>query len=236
VEFPPQPHRLIPRRSYLALAIGIAFIVGFGFWQSYFRPLLAGKADRPWIIHVHAAIFVGWLGLLIAQVAAIVGGRVAVHRRIGAVGAAYGGLVFVVGVVVSIAAPVIRVHSGQMPTGIAERVVLYNLTDILVFGAFLVAALATRRRPELHARWIIAATTALVGAAVGRIAGDVLYFMLWMSPLWGAIGIDLWKERRLHPIFVLSLGVFFATWFKVSVVSASPALQAIGRSLIGPFL
>jgi len=29
-----------------------------------------------------------------------------------------------------------------MPARIAERVVLYNLTDILVFGAFFVTALA----------------------------------------------------------------------------------------------
>ena len=176
--------------------------------------------------------------MLIAQVAAIVRGRVELHRRIGAVGAGYGGLVFIIGVVVSVAAPVIRVHAGQMPVRIAERVVLYNLTDILVFGAFFVAALVTRRRPALHARWIICATTALVGAAVGRLGltSDVLYFILWMSPLWGAIGIDLWKERRFHPIFVLSLAVFFAAWFKVPVVSASPALRAVGHSLIAPFL
>jgi FtsH-binding integral membrane protein len=236
VYFSSESYRLIPRRSYLALAIGIAFIVGLGFWQSYFGPLLAGRANRPWIIHVHAAIFVGWLGLLIAQVAAIVRGRVALHRRMGAAGAAYGALVFIIGIVVSIAAPVIRVHAGQMPAPVAESVVLYNLVDILVFGAFLVLALATRRRPDLHARWIISATTALVGAAVGRISGGVLYFFLWMSPLWCAIGIDLWKSRRLHPIFVLSLAIYFAAWFKVPVVSASPALRAVGRALIDPFL
>ncbi len=76
MSFPSDLNRLTPRRSYLALAIGVAFIVVLGFWQSYFGHLLGGTANRPWIIHVHAAIFVGWLGLLIAQVTAIVRGRV----------------------------------------------------------------------------------------------------------------------------------------------------------------
>lgn len=238
MQSPPTSQRVIPYHLYRVLAVSVSGLVIWGFWQSYFRLLLAGQANKPWIIHVHAAIFVGWLALLIAQTAAIVRGRVALHRRIGTVGKGYGTLVFIVGVVVSIAAPVIRVHAGQMPARIAERVVLYNLTDILVFGAFFAAAIITRRRRELHARWIVAATTALVGAAVGRLGltSEAQYFALWMSPLWLAIGIDLVTRRRIHPIFIFSLVVFFAAWYKVPVASGSAALQAIGRALISPFL
>ena len=221
----------------MAIAVGVAALVAWGFWPSYFGPLSRGQANRPWIIHVHAAVFLGWVGLLIAQAAAIAQGRVSQHRRIGLAGAAYGALVLLLGVVVSIAAPVIRLRAGQMPAGIAERVVLYNLTDILLFGAFFSAAMATRRRPELHARWIISATTAMVGAAVGRVVtGDILYFFVWMSPIFAAIAIDLSTRRRLHPIFAFSLAAFFVAWFKVPIVSASPALRVIGRILITPFL
>ena len=45
--------------AYLVIALGVAAMVVAGFWPSYFGPLLHGGADRHWIIHVHAAVFIG---------------------------------------------------------------------------------------------------------------------------------------------------------------------------------
>jgi len=82
------------RRAYLAIALLFAAIVTWGSWQSYFGPLLAGTVDRPWVVHLHAAVFVGWVLLLVAQAALVVAGRVRLHRQIGAAGMLYRAVVF----------------------------------------------------------------------------------------------------------------------------------------------
>src|SRR5262245_30344112 len=117
---------------YLAISLAIAATVVWGFWSSYFGPLIAGTATRPWFIDGHAAVFLGWVALLIAQASFIAFGKVALHRRVGRVGAFYGALVFGVGFAVSIAAPALRVRSGVLAERVASLVVLYNLMDILV--------------------------------------------------------------------------------------------------------
>lgn len=49
---------LIRRRpAYLGIALFFAGIVTWGFWRSYFDPLLSGTVDRPWIVHLHASVF-----------------------------------------------------------------------------------------------------------------------------------------------------------------------------------
>ncbi len=55
-------------RAYLAIALGLGATAGWGFWPTYFGPLLRGGVNRHWIIHVHAAVFIGWLLPLMGQV------------------------------------------------------------------------------------------------------------------------------------------------------------------------
>ena len=99
-------------KIYVGLALMIAAIVFVGFSRSFYGTLFADAA-HPWIIHVHAAVYVGWLALLIAQTVLAARGDIATHRRVGKFGIAYGALVWVLGLIVSIAIPVIDVHSGQ---------------------------------------------------------------------------------------------------------------------------
>ena len=60
-----------PRRFYLAITLILIAMVVRGFWPSYFGPLLSGGVTRPWIIHMHGVIFVGWMTLLLAQVLSV---------------------------------------------------------------------------------------------------------------------------------------------------------------------
>ena len=54
------------------LAIAIAAV---GFWPTYFGPLVAGTAEKTPIIHLHAAVYVGWLALFLTQAALAATGR-----------------------------------------------------------------------------------------------------------------------------------------------------------------
>src|SRR5262245_10120124 len=223
--------------AYLAISLAVLGTVVWGFWASYFGPLLAGAVHRPWFIHVHAVVFLGWVTLLIAQASFIAFGKVEQHRRIGRAGAFYGALVFGIGVAVSVAAPALRVRSGVQPERVASLVVLYDLVDIACFGGFFGAALITRRHQEWHKRWILSATTALLGAAVGRVIQDQwLYRAVWLSPLVASMVIDLSTRRRVHPVSLISLSVLFVVSFKVAIITMSPVWATVGRVLLRRFL
>jgi len=226
------------QRAYFVIVLGIAAMVVWGFSPSYFAPLLRGGVDRHWIIHVHASVFLGWVILLIAQASLVVAGRQDLHRRVGKFGVAYGVAVLCMGTIVSFAAPVVRVHAGQMQVPVASMVVLYNLVDMLVFGAFFTAAVAHRRNPEWHKRLILSATIALAAAAVGRVLPENgwLYIGVWLSPLFASILVDLAISRRLHPVSLISLPVFLLDAHKVWLLGLSPLPRELGRALIGPFV
>jgi hypothetical protein len=62
------PQRSTPRarsRFYTGIAVLMTGIAITGFWPSYYGPLLRGAAKRPWVLHLHGAIFMGWMVLLL---------------------------------------------------------------------------------------------------------------------------------------------------------------------------
>jgi hypothetical protein len=224
------------RGAYLAIALLIAAIVAWGFWETYYTQAFA-RTDLPAIVHVHAVVFSIWVLLLVAQAAVVVAGNVRLHRRLGAAGMLYGALVFFVGLIVSIGAPALRVRGDFYSLEVGGIIVLYNLADMLLFGAFLAFAFAQRNRPELHKRWIIAATAALCGAALGRVVrgNTPEYLLLWLSPLIATIAFDLAARRRVHWIPVVSGALVVVAFFKTPLLAA-PVWRDIGRGLLRPFV
>jgi hypothetical protein len=75
--------RVQTKRVFVPLALLAVVIAAIGFWPTYFGPLLKGTLHTQLVIHVHAAVFVTWLGLFIAQAALAATGRVALHMRLG---------------------------------------------------------------------------------------------------------------------------------------------------------
>jgi len=224
------------RQAYFVIALLVAGIVAWGFWKTYYSQALA-RADLPAIVHVHAVVFSIWVLMLVVQAAVVVAGNVRLHKQIGAAGMLYGALVFSVGLLVSVGAPVVRVRSGFYPLEVGGIVALYNLTDMLLFGAFLALAFAYRGRPELHKRWIVAASAALCGAALGRVVpgSTPQYLLLWLSPLLALIVVDLATRRRVHWIPVVSSALLVVAFFKVPLYAA-PIWRDVGASLLRPFV
>jgi hypothetical protein len=149
----------------------------------------------------------------------------------------YGALVFFVGLLVSVGAPALRVRDGFYGLDVGGVIVLYNLTDMLLFGAFLALAFVYRKRPELHKRWIIAATAALLGAALGRVVpgNSPQYLLLWLSPLLALIAVDLLTRRRVHWIPVVGSALLVVAFFKTSLYAA-PLWRDVGRAVLRPFV
>jgi len=200
-----------PRRLYVGVAVLAIAMAAVGFWPTYFGPLLAGGVDKPAIIHFHAAVYVGWLALFLTQVTLASTGRVAAHMRLGRIAIGYGVVVIVAGLIAAFGMFALRVHAGDMVA--AQRQLVGPLLDMFVFAPVFAAAIYYRRKPELHKRLMILATTSLLIAAVARMPffgqprNVLLIQLVWSTPILVAMAHDLWRHRRVSAIYALGLVV-----------------------------
>ena len=222
------------RALYLVLTLFMIIVVIAGFWPSYFGPLLRGAAPRSWIIHLHGAVFTGWMALLLIEVLLVSLGRIRQHRTVGNIGMVYGSLVFITGVIAAFAGPVLHVRNGEWSVDRAAGFLLISLRAITVFGGFFLAAMAYKRKPEIHKRLILLATVALLFAPVGRLNPPV-FIAVWLGPLLVAMLYDRVKRGRVHRVFVIGL-VGLIVGFTPLVVWESESYLRLGRALLGIFL
>jgi hypothetical protein len=195
-------------------------------------------------------VYVGWLALLLAQVVLAARGDIATHKRVGQFGIAYGALVWVLGLIVSIAMPVINVHAGLWPTARAEQFLAIPLGDMALFGGFFGAAIAYRRKPEIHKRLIVLAAVAVMFAAIGRaftnvgvligdpdapLGGVPLRILVWYSPVLVGMAHDLATRRRIHPVYWIGAATMGVAFLRVSY-SQTERWHAIAREILTPFL
>ena len=201
-----------------------AAIAAVGFWPTYFGPLVAGTVDKAPIIHFHAVVYVGWLAIFATQAVLAATGRVAAHMRLGRFAIGYGVLLIAVGLITAFARFAVRVRAGEVAP--AQAQLLGPLLDMLVFAPFFAAAIYYRRKPDVHKRLMVVATTALLIAAVGRMPflgeprSELLLHSIWLAPILLAMAHDFWRQRNVHPIYVLGL---------VVLVMEGPLLRAVAR-------
>ena len=204
------PRAAARRRLYVGLALLAIAIAAVGFWPTYFGPLVAGSVDKPAIIHFHAAVYVGWLAIFLTQAVLAATGRIALHMKLGRFAIGYGVLVIVAGLIAGFGMFVLRVRAGAVAE--AQGRLIGPVLDMLVFAPVFAAAVYYRRKPELHKRLMIVATTALLIAAATRIpfAEELrrpLVYLVWTLPILLAMAHDFWRHRRIHPIYVGGLVV-----------------------------
>lgn len=227
------------RRShqfYLGLTLFLMATVVLGFWPSYFGTLLGGGVARPLVMHVHGAIFTGWMLLLFLQVGLASNGQVRAHRRVGTFGIWYGALVWVMGVIATFAAPVIHVRAGEWPIDQAAGFLILPIGDMILFGGFFAAAVKYRSKPELHKRLIVAATVALAFAAVARMNfAATPFFLIWMAPMAALAAFDFISTRRVHYVTVVCSAVMAIAFLRVFLIESEMWLPA-GRALMRLFV
>ncbi len=233
-----QQLRAWDRRFYVVVTLLLIGLVAKGFWPSYYGPLVSGPAaPRPWVIHLHGAIFTGWMLLLFLQVLLIAVGRLAAHRRVGAIGIGYGLLVFVIGTVVSFTAPIAHIQAGDWSLDRGAGFMILPLVDMILFAGFFGGAVVYRRNPEAHKRLMLAATVTLAFAAVARMQIEplVLFYLLWISPMLVGVGFDWFSRRRVHPVYLISLIAMTVAFPRILLIESEAWLK-IGRALLTLFL
>ena len=225
--------RALARRPlYVGLSLVIGAIAIGGFWATYFGPLVRGSRSHPLLIHVHAAVFVGWLVLFLTQSLLAAGGRLRAHRAVGQAGIYYGVLLVLTGTWTAVS----RSAHHMRTSGSGEGLLFVALLDMAIFAPFFAAAIVYRRQPQVHKRLMVVAATMLLIAAVGRFwflpAPPMDLFVsstIWFSPVLVGMAHDWMTSRRVHAVYLLGLAAFLFRLFSPAVVVGTPAWSSIAR-------
>jgi hypothetical protein len=221
---------------YLGVTLLLMATVVTGFWPSYFGTLISGGVARPLVMHVHGAIFTGWMLLLFLQVGLASSGRVRAHRRVGTFGIWYGALVWIMGVIATFAAPVLHMRAGEWTLDQAAGFLIFPIGDMILFGGFFGAAVKYRNKPEIHKRLIVAATVALAFAAVARMGFSLpIFFLIWMAPMAALAVFDYQTKGKVHRVTAICSAVMVLGFPRV-LLETSESWRAVGRVLLRPFV
>jgi hypothetical protein len=202
----------------MAIALAITAFIGFA-PTYYLRSLfgapqtVGGATSLSPLVQIHGAVFTAWVVLFIVQTALVASRRVQVHRKLGIAGGVLATLMVLVGLSTAIKAA----ERGSAPPGVDPLAFLaIPLTDMVLFGVFVAAALRMRRDKEAHKRLMLLAYISIIAAAVARFPGvlphgPLAFFGLSCIFLVVAVLYDLVSRRKVHLAYLWGGGLFVAS-------------------------
>jgi hypothetical protein len=217
--------KFLDRFFYLGMSLLVAAVVIFGFSHTIGANLLRPDTPRPLILHLHAIVFSSWVVLFITQSALVRTSRVALHRRLGIVGALLGAVLPWLGLTTALVMQHWHVQRG----GASNAALSLPFNDMLTFSIAFGLAIYWRRRPEFHRRLMLIATCCLTGAAFARfpesmVPDNAFYVGVDLLILLGVLR-DLLLGHRIHPVYRYGLPCMIASQvFAQYLMLATPSL------------
>jgi uncharacterized membrane protein YozB (DUF420 family) len=232
-------NRRIMHFFHITAVVYMTFIVILGFWPTYFGQLFTGLADHSWLIHLHAAVFTGWLLLLLVQVSLVAAGKTRYHKKLGMAGAVYGVIILALGLSASIVMPLQHIGSGEWTVDEGAAFLILPLGDILLFTILFGAAVLYRKKIEIHKRFILAASVLLIFPAAARLFVESQnltgLIFVWLSPMMIAMILDAALFRRIHPVYWITSAILLLSLGRLMIMNSEPWLR-IGRGILEIFL
>jgi hypothetical protein len=200
------------RRFFTGIAIAMLGVAIAAFTPSLAHP--AGRhAPLSLLAAAHGIVFFAWLIIFLVQSSLVATRHVAWHRRIGLAS------IFLLALMIPLAweTTVAMVRRGFDLSGDLSiemgndpfHEAVFPFCNILIFSILVGAALAYRRRPEIHKRLMLFANIELMPAPLAHFIGHSpslahLPAAIIMVPISifviAAVGRDLLVARRVHPL------------------------------------
>jgi hypothetical protein len=152
---------------YVWMAAACTLLAFGGFAPTFWLQLAPGTFVGSPLLHLHALLFSLWPLFLLGQTSLVAAGRPHHHRAWGLAGISLATAMVFVGFAVGSAVLTTRVDAGYGDKARAFHIVSTSM--ILMFGAFVAAAIACATRPEAHKRLMLLATVAMLPPAIARI-------------------------------------------------------------------
>ena len=222
-------------RFFLIMALVMATVIVAGFSLN----LAMGRSSfaMPLPFHVHGVIFMGWLGLYLAQHVTVATGRIALHIALGKVAYLWIPLMVAAGTMII----VVSAQTSGGPFFFAKNEFLVsNMAGLLTFGGLALWALRVRRYSGWHRRLMLVAMSILTGPGLGRLlpmplmipwAWSVSVSLTFIFPLIGMIA-DLRQNGRVHPAYWWAMGLNVGIFALSMAIAYSPAGYALTEWII----
>jgi hypothetical protein len=156
------------KRMLFPSALAIAAIMFVGFARNYYLRHWLGTRVLSWPAQAHGLVMTSWVLLFLFQALLVSKHRIDLHRKLGMIGAALSAIVVAFGSY-TIVADIARQFPGAELGLRLEAFVAFDGISLLVFACLIAAALAWRRRPEIHRRLMLIAMISLPPPALGRL-------------------------------------------------------------------
>jgi hypothetical protein len=203
------------RKFYAWAAIVAALIAVGGFARTYYLKVAFTTPPLSALIHLHAALMTSWIVLFVVQTRFVAARRIDLHRRLGL----FGALLIVAIVAVGIPASIESARRGVTIGDLTPLMFLVlPLGTVIVFALLAGAAVAFRRRSDIHKRLMLLATLSILTPAIARVpwpafraVGPPLFIGLTDLCVVAFVAWDTWKHRRLHPAFAWGMLFLFAS-------------------------
>lgn len=199
--------------------------------------IVTGRSSfaSPPIVHAHAVVFMGWVVLYVTQNALVARGSIALHRRLGWIGAGWIVAMVVLGTIVTVR----LVRLGHAPFFFPPALFLVlNPVTILTFAALTTAAIVRRRQTEWHRRLHFSGMALLLGPAYGRLlpmpflipyAYEVDVLAVLIFPIVGMV-FDLRRTGKVHPAWWWGLAAIIGSTVLSEAITYSPLGTALYRA------
>lgn len=222
---------------FTRMAIAVSALTIFGFAQFAARGI-PDYANAPLHIHLHAAIYLGWLLLFSAQNVLAGKGNLALHRRLGKLG----GLLVIAMIGIGSYAGLQSIARGHVPPHYSPAYFLPLVqVAVVCFGGLAVAGIAMRRSTEWHRRLLLMATIVIADPALDRIlpgpilGGPVSQWCMMAIQL-ALAGIVLVHDRKIfghvHPATWWGIGVIVADHVITDALARLPVVDAVARGMM----
>jgi hypothetical protein len=209
-----------------AIVMTVTIVSAFSFQYLMGRSTFAA----PLRVHLHAWVFMGWVGIYLLQNIFVATGRMHLHRRLGWFAVAWLAPMIVMGFVVTVA----NVRLGHVPFFFRPaQFLIFDPVTVLTFAGLTLAAVAMRRRTEWHRCLHFCAMSMLLIPAFGRLlplpllqpfAWEAAFAAAMLFPIAGAWA-DMRRSGHVHP----------AWWRGMTVMVFSLVLaEAVVFSPLGP--
>lgn len=224
-------------RFWQRMAIGLAIFIVFGFLQFAARGFVDPLRAPGWV-HLHGLAMLGWLALLIIQPLLVSRCNLALHRRLGWVGAGLALVITGLGVFTGVMA--LALHR-QPPFFVPSYFLALTAIESLMFGAMVAWAIRRRRATDWHRRLMISATIVVLEPAIGRLL-PIPLMGAWAEPAvalcqLAAVAIVAAHDRKacgaIHPATWAVAAVVIATRVAISLLAMTPPVIALAARLAG---
>ncbi len=222
------------RAFYLVMSLVLAAIVVFGF--SHTVPFDLAPPGLPPLLIAHAAIFVAWVLLFVAQPALIVRRSVATHRKLGWVGAGLACAMILLGT----GAILFALWNNTLPFFYPPGLFLVRgFVGLALFAGLLASAILLRRHADWHKRLILCAAIVIVTPGLERAMPVPLFGRNWPFVVDGVLdlialagpALDLIRIKRIHPAYLCGVGAIITGQAVVDIVSPSPLAGTLLRAV-----